>query len=188
MDLSLFQHCRNRGSVYLIHGCVCWGGDGIIAIAEKMRAALKAAPSAAPEEDEEEEDEATQDPPSQKTLAARTPSQKKNAARRRPLKATPNPSQKKPAALRPPLKRPASHTTTLPPKRQQRPATTSTETHPNLRFPAVWKQSHMHYKQSRAYTDVKDRRWRLYRRAGGGASSSKARIGNVIIFPNNAGT
>ena len=100
---------------------------------------MRAALGATQSNDEEEEDAATQDPP----------------------------SQKKPAARRPPLKRPASHTAALPAKRQKRPATTtSTEAHPNLRFPGAGKQTPLHYKQSRVYTDVKNSRWRLYRRAG----------------------
>ena len=154
--------------MHLIHG---WGGEGggkpqatpaaaaeqpsangVMAIAGQMRAAL----GATQEDDEEEEDAATQDPPSQKKPAARRP------------KATQDPpSQKKLAARRPPLKRPASHTAALPAKRQKRPATTtSTEAHPNLRFPGAGKQTPLHYKQSRVYTDVKNSRWRLYRRAG----------------------
>ena len=101
---------------------------------------MRAALGATQNNDKEEEDAATQDPPSQKKHAAR----------------------------RPPLKRPASHTAALPAKRQKRPATTtSTEAHPDLRFPGVGKQQPVHYKQSRVYTVVKNRRWRLYRRAGG---------------------
>ena len=121
-------------------------------IAEQMRAAL----GATQEDDEEEEDEATQYPPTQKKPAARRPNATQDP-----------PSQKKLAARRPPLKRPATQTAAPPAKRQERPATTtSTEAHPDLRFPGVGKQSPLHYKQSRVYTDVKNSRWRLYRRAG----------------------
>ena len=160
-------------------------GDGVTTIAGRMRAALSWAPSAAPENDEEEDDEEEEDEEeedeeeedeeeeddgapgaTQQPNAKQKRTQKKPAARR-PKATQDPPSQKKLAARRPLLKRPASHTAALPAKRQKRPATTtSTEAHPNLRFPGAGKQSPLHYKQSRVYTDVKNSRWRLYRRKG----------------------
>ena len=74
--------------------------------------------------------------------------------------------RKKRSARRPPLKRPAPHTAALPAKRQKRPATaTPTEAHPNLCVPGAGKQTNL-CTTSRVYTDVKNSRWRLFRRAG----------------------
>ena len=159
-----------------------------MAIAEQMRAALGATQN----NDEKEEDAETQDPPSQKKPAARRPkatqdppSQKKPAARR-PQATQDPPSQKKLAARRPLLKRSASHTGAPPAKRQKRPATTtSTEAHPNLRFPGAGKQKPLHYKQSRVYTDVKNSRLRLYRRAGD--TIDKSLYWEAILLRKSAG-